>query len=489
MAPFLTAKTKDFRDEFAWVLIAVMVSAFVSLVLSWQLGFLLLFFLAAAWWVWENPEEGLVLFILIAPILPMLKITQTIGTATLVKDVIILTLFTKTFAWPLVAKKLPYRRNIFLWPVVMLLAWTAFETLRADELVLGILRARDIVLYMLLYVSVLYLPHSRRIMKERVMWAAAGLVVVILLGLYQWFFAADSAVLRYDPVREVWIPRLSSIMAHPSIFGQYLVVAAMLALAVVAEYKKSRWGVIWSVLLLALLPLIFITYSRAVWIGLLVGGVVMLFVFLSQEIVKKVPRRLVIKSVLIMIGAVVLVSVVALKFTPAVTYIKSAIDPSYGSNEERLIFLARLVGPMTDTEALIGKGLGDVLAQNFRQVDLGVYDIAAGSSRNVQLTKNRTLVDNQYLKSFVEMGLVGLLIYACLFWVFLKSAAVGLNKAPSHIKVIKLWGVGFLAAFVVQGFFIDIWDIFPTNALFWVVAALMSVSVDQGLSGKFKADN
>ena len=480
----LNVKTIDFRNEFACILIAVLVSAFISFFLSFQLGFFMLLFLAAAWWVWEHPEPGFLLLLLIAPVLPMLKITQSIGTATLIKDVIILTLFLKTFLWPLLTKKLPYRRNVFVFPILILLAWTAFETLRADSLVLGILRARDITLYMFLYFGVLYLPHSKQIMKERVRWVIAGLITIMCLGIYQWFFAADSTVMRYDPVREIWIPRLSSAMAHPSIFGQYLVTAALLALAFITRYKKSKQGLIWSILFIALLPLIFITYSRAVWIGLVVGGGLMLLVYIGQEIIHRISKKTLIKSALIFIGVIVLGSTLVLKFTPVGIYVRSAIDPSYGSNEERLVFVARLIGPLTNTEALIGKGLGDVLTQNFREVDLEIYDIASGSSRSVQLTKNRTLVDNQYIKSFVETGLVGLLIYALLFWVFFKSAITEFRDSPSYIKIIKLWGVGFLAAFVVQGLFIDIWDVFPTNALFWIVAALMSVSADKGLVNK-----
>ena len=95
--------------HFVMVFIAVMVSAFISLFLSWQLGFMVLIFLAAAWWVWEHPEEGFLWFILMAPILPMLKITQTIGTVTLIKDVLILTLFLKTFLSSCTGKSWPLR--------------------------------------------------------------------------------------------------------------------------------------------------------------------------------------------------------------------------------------------------------------------------------------------------------------------------------------------------------------------------------------------
>jgi len=466
---------------YAWALVGTMVAAFVGFFLSAQAGFWLLLFIVVGWWTWEHSESGFLFLLVILPILPMLKITQTIGTVTLIKDVIILGLFLKLFLIPVMTKKLVYRRNILFLPVVALVAWTAVETWRADSLILGVLRARDIVLYILLYFGVLYLPHSRRIMKERLMWFSASAVVVLMLAVYQWWFAGDSTVLRFDPVREVWIPRLSSILAHPSIFGQYLVGLATLWTSVTLIIRTWRWRVGFGLAAAFTLPFIFLTYSRAVWIGLVVAlvaiGVVMLYRQAKQLVSGKALWRL--GGGGVVIGLVVIF--ILIRLTPVGIYVRSAIDPTYGSNEERIEFAARLIAPMTNREALVGKGLGDVLAQNFRDVDLATFDIAAGSARAVQLTKNRTLVDNQFLKTFVEMGLVGLLIYLWLYLVFAKHSFILATQFPiSNFQfpvAVGLWGVGFIVAFVVQGLFIDIWDIWPTNALFWIVAALVSMSL------------
>jgi len=470
-----------FSDSFGWALVATMVAAFVGFFLSAQAGFFLLFFIVVGWWTWERPESGFLLFLVLLPILPMLKITQTIGTVTLIKDVIILALFLKLFLIPLFTKRLSYRRNIFFLPIVALVVWTAIETLRADSLILGVLRARDIVLYVLLYFGVLYLPSSRRIMKERLVWISATAVAVLALAVYQWWFAGDSTVLRFDPVREIWIPRLSSILAHPSIFGQYLVVLTTLFTSLVITLRNWRWRIGYALAAAVTLPFIFLTYSRAVWIGLVVAlvaiGIVPLWRLAKQQISRRALAR--VAGVGMVVGLVAVVAL--LRWTPAGEYARSAIDPTYGSNEERIEFAARLIAPMTNSEAILGQGLGDVLVQNFREVDLATIDIAAGSARAIQLTKNRTLVDNQFLKTFVEMGLVGLLIYLWIYYVFAKySILLASQLQITNYKfqmIVGLWGIGFLAAFVVQGLFIDIWDIFPTNALFWIVAALVSASV------------
>ena len=471
----------EFDAVYAWVLVAVLFGAFLSFFFSLQWGVFALLFAAVAWWAWLNPERGFLLFIVLAPILPMLKITQTIGTFTLVKDVLIVALFVRLWLVPLAQRRLPYRRNVLWWPIVALGAWTAVELLRADSLILGVLRARDIGLYALLYLAVLYLDHGPNVWRERLAWFSAGVVTLLGLAVYQWFWAIDSAILRQDPVTGAWIPRLSSVMAHPSIFGEYLVLAVVLFGVLAWKLSVWRWRLLSAALALVGTLAIYLTFSRAVWFGLVaaVGTVAVIaagvWLYHRGGTAKRQFGKWVITAALVaVIGLGVLVTA-----TPVGVYVRSAFDPTYASNEERLLFLARLVAPMSNREAIVGLGLGDVLSQNFREVDLEVYDIAAGSARAVQLTKNRTLVDNQHLKTFVEMGIVGLVIYGWLYWQFARAsvALAAREVKKTRYGVLGLWGIGFLAAFVVQGLFIDIWDIFPTNAAFWIVAAFVSVSL------------
>jgi hypothetical protein len=96
----------------------------------------------------------------------------------------------------------------------------------------------------------------------------------------------------------------------------------------------------------------------------------------------------------------------------------------------------------------------------------------------VQLAKDSTLVDNQHLKTFVEMGIVGLLVYGWIYWrVITTSRFLAVDNSIHDLtsRVLGWWGIGFFTAFVIQGFFIDIWDISPTNMAFWIIAALVSI--------------
>jgi len=467
----------EFSDQWAWGLILTLVTAVVSLLVSFQAAAFLLLFFIVAWWVWEREEAGFLLLLILLPILPMLKIAQTIGTFTLVKDVIIFTLLFKLVLVPLARKSLAYRPNILLAPLIALLAWMAIVLARADSFLLGILRARDVGLYILLYLAVLWLGPSWQKQKERLKWLVGIVLATLALGVYQWFYAVDSAVLRFDPAREIWIPRLSSVLAHPSIFGQWLISASVLCLALllVPASQKYRWW--FGGLFLVIMPFVFLTYSRAVWIGLAVAmGVVGIAWVIKRAMTFGLKLNGKWIGTLALAGALGVAGLFAVaNLTPAGGLLRSAFDPTYGSNEERLEFLARLISPLSNGEAVIGRGLGDVLEQNFREVDLTTAELAAGDARAVQLTKNKTLVDNQYLKTFIEMGVVGLVIYGWLYWRLGQGAWRLIKARDERVQAVGLMAIGFLAAFLTQGFFIDIWDIFPTNALFWVVAALVSV--------------
>lgn len=474
------AKSSQLRSVFAWALLVTLATAIVALFVNVQLAFFVLLFAAVGWWAWENPEGGFLLFVVVAPLLSLFKATQTIGTVTLIKDVIILALFLRVVVTALLAKKLPYRRSLLFGPAAALAAWTAFETLRADSLALGILRARDIILYLLLYFIVLYLPTgqaglpaTKEIWMRRLQWFTLSFLITAIHAAYQWFWAADSAVLRFDPGRQVWIPRISSTFGHPSVYGEFGVVAAALFMSCALFLKKK---LLWIFLVFISLPLVYLTYSRAVWIGFLVTGVGIGGIWLWKR------GNLKYWALPVATAAIISFMILFLTLPQGRSLLSTTLDPNYASNRIRLEFVARLVAPMSSLDAIIGRGLGDVVQQKLLQTDVGVTEIAGGASRDVQLAKDATLVDNQYLKSFVEMGVIGLVIYVWLFWQFMKGCLELMRISPHvHIgsvqRVIGLWGLGFLVAFVVQALFIDMWDVFPMNAMFWIVGGLVSVAL------------
>lgn len=475
----------NIKPELAWGSIAVLFSLFLALFFSVEIGLYALVFAIAAWWVWESPEESFLTLIIIAPLLPLLKATRTLGNVTLIKDVIIIMLFLKTCFVPLLEQRLPYRKNLLFAPIVALVGWALFEVIHGGS-TLAILRLREIVLYILLYFGVLYLPHTKKIMRTRTIVFLITLGIVMLLGIFQFYFAPDSTVLRFDPVREIWIPRMASTFGHPTVFAECLITGAMLILGILLAGRsslKANSYKLQAMLLLIATVLIYFTYTRAAWIGF-VGGCIAAGVawFTSRRhhplqlppgkgessrllsLRRRGWVRLVVATV-----AVIFISVFAFQFTPVGTFLRTAIDPSYASNADRIAFVVQLVSETSNADVIVGKGLGNVVTEVRKGGDVSAVDIASGDSRTVQLSKDSTLVDNQYLKTFMEMGVVGLVFTFWLFWRFFLAAK---EASPA----LRLAGIGFLVSFMIQALFVDIWDVFPTNAIFWTLAALIQYS-------------
>jgi hypothetical protein len=461
------------QSKFSWAILALVSALFTALFISLQAGVGIIAFSIIAWWVWEYSEEGLLLLIVVSPLLPLLKVTQTLGDITLIKDVIIITLFFRTFLVPLFNKTLPYRHNAFLAPIIALAGWAVIEAIHAPSHVLGLLRIRDIILYIMLYFGVLFLSHTKKIMKTRALWAIVTFAVVMALGAIQLKLFPDSTTLRFDPVRQLWIPRMGSTFGHPTPFAEFIVTAEMLCIGyILAGYKNIKKRLAVLILLIATLPLLYYTYTRASWIALVLGVCMIGATLLLR---KNKGFRIRPKHIAITALIFVLTIVGVLRFSHVGTFLRTSFDPTYASNADRLGFITQLISQTSNTDAIIGKGLGSSITQTNNASDATALDITSGDSRSIQLSKDATLVDNQYLKTFIEMGVIGVVFTLWLFWRFFRiSWHLSRNRISSLSRLLGIAGVGFITAFTIQALFVDIWDVYPTNAIFWILAALIS---------------
>lgn len=446
------------------------VATFLALFFSAQAGLLVL---AAAWLAvgtWRAPWPAFLLLIAVAPFLLILKATVVLGPITVLKDVVILTLLAR-----MLVSERPRVPRALAFPVLTLVAWALVSFISADAFTLGLLRLRDLLLYVpMAFVGLSLVDSPVRVRTFLRLVLAVGALVLVLSAI-QWVAFADGMVLRFDPGRSLWIPRASSVLAHPNILGGFLLFLLPLSVATVLQTEFSRRLRVGALLVtLASFVATYATYSRSAWIAVAAA--------LATEAVLLVavrrPR---------FVGATVLACIVALAgllLVPAIrTLIVSVVDPAYESNRTRIEILLGSLAQVSNRGAILGEGLGDTARLLGRNADISLYELAAADARGAQIAKARTFLDNAVAKTLFEQGVVGLVlagwVAARFFFTVVRAAR---PKQPPETRAIGLAFSSIIVGLAAMWLFLDVPDIFPVNLYFWTFAGLVASS-----RGKWKA--
>jgi len=477
-----TTKTKDNKEgPLILGLIGVAaISIFLSLFFSAQAGLLLLAGAWAAAFSWKYPKRAFWVLLFFAPILSILKITETLSLVTPLKDFIIIALFLRVVIFPILRKDDQYRRNVVIAPIILLVIYAIFGVFRADSHLLGILRLRDILLYVPMLWIARGLINTKRdfINFLRVIFSTVALT--LFLAVIQIVFFADGAVLRFDPSNSSWIPRASSVLAHPNNLGSYLIIILPIMFAYAWRKFKFSYQYIFIVLTAIVgAVVVYATYSRSVWVAFAISILALILINARQK--RKIHAKYLI------FGAIIIV-VGMFSFPRVGNLLRTAIDPTYGSNAERLEILTGLVASSTNTSALIGRGLGDVYQGTGRQINISLSDIVSADDQGVRTAKDRTFVDNAVIKTWTETGLAGLLIIVFLLWRVLRLAWETAEK--ENTGQVKTFAAGFLSAtlgLVVMSFFLDIPEVFPIALYWWTFVGILEAL--PYLEGKFQSIN
>lgn len=445
------------------------IALFLGLFYSAQAGLLIL---AAAWLAiltWKYPWKSFLSLIIIAPFLLIIKATVVLGAITVLKDIVILTLFIRVLSEG--GTRLP---KVILIPVLTYVAWAVVAFLSADSRLLGLLRLRDLLLYVPMIIVGVRLVSSPARLRLFLKVFLSTALIVLFLGLIQWVFFADGMVLRHDPVKEIWIPRVASVLAHPNVLGSYLLFVIPIAAALFItpkinkKYRYASLGI-----LLASLLAVFATYSRSAWMAVAVSLAAMAFLFLLLRI----PYQRALakgKSIGVFVLVSILFLVVAFVFPPTRTFLTSVTNPAYESNRERIdIVVGALIG-ISRKGVIIGEGLGSPALLLDRTANISLYEIASAEAGKAQVAKARTFVDNAVVKTIMEQGVVGLVLAG---WVAFRLSlaafrAIGNQDYSSDARAFGLGFLGLIFGLSVLWLFLDVPDIFPVNLYFWTFAGI-----------------
>ncbi|MBQ4545416.1 MAG: O-antigen ligase family protein [Oscillospiraceae bacterium] len=268
---------------------------------------------------------------------------------------------------------------------------------------------------------------------------------IALHGIYQYIVKAPMPA-QWVAQAEVGVrTRVYSIIGSPNVMGAFLVMTAPM-IAACAYYAEKLWVkcLMWGITCLLCLATLF-TFSRGAWFGLTVA--VVIFSLL-------VDRKLLAVAAVGILGVIFCVPEISNRIAFLFTSDFAAANSSGGRGERWQIGLS-----LWRQNRLFGFGLGrygGAIAMQNQEIENIVY----------------YYMDNYYLKTLTEMGLIGLISYVWLLlrnflWSCRSVFKTQKNKMSCLISGIIAGQIGVLA----HSYFENIFEVPYMNAYFWGLSA------------------
>ena len=272
-------------------------------------------------------------------------------------------------------------------------------------------------------------------------------VIVALHGIYQYITKA--------PIPAHWVSqaemgvrtRAYSIFGSPNVMGAFLVMTAPM-LAACVYYAKSLWAkcLLWGAVGILCLSTL-VTFSRGAWFGLTIAVVVFSLL---------VDRKLLLIAALAIVAVIFCVPEISnrITFLFSADFVKAS---STGGRSERWDIGIQL----WRRNRLFGFGLGrygGAIAMQNQEIDDILY----------------YYMDNYYLKTLTEMGLIGLVSYVWLLLRNLLWSCRSLFKTQKNkMSVLSAGIVAGQLGVLAHSFFENIFEVPYMNAYFWGLSALV----------------
>ena len=326
--------------------------------------------------------------------------------------------------------------------LALVLVGIGYLTLDLSTLSINFEGFRAIFQYMFVFFVAFYLNDRPENTKSLITWAVVISTLMAVYGIYQWVFKVPMPGHWIDSAETVRT-RAWSITTSPNALGSHMAMMASLAVGLFMEEKMSlkKWLWLGAAGLMALC-LIF-TYSRGAWMAF-AGAIAIIGVLYD--------RRILIVGVIAAVIAVLFVPPV----TDRITYLFSSEYIAKSSASGRISRWFAAYDQMRNSP-LFGSGLGH-------------FGGAVASRRNL----SNIYVDNYYLKSLAEMGLMGFTLF---IWLILKTLRQGYRAmqplASPRLRFIAAGILGGLLVIAVHNLVENIFEIPYLNIYFWLMAGLL----------------
>ena len=400
------------------------------------------------------PETGLVLILLALPFLPTMLLAAACHTyeepvpPTVEKD------------WnfgehPLVARLEAVDLGVAAFGAVLLLLGGLTSLRPADSM-------RQVAIYgvfILTYFIAANSIRSREMAQKAVFSLMLSLFVASALGIYQNFAGLESTASWIDSKMFAEIgARIVGPFDNPNVFGEYLIMLLPLSISLILARRGAQRLAGLVVTLAAGTALIY-TWSRGAWLGAM-ASIALLFVLYHAVFLR-----------LVLPALIALPFVAAMLPASIVNRLASIGNLADTSTAYRVSIWTASVRLLKD---VFGSGIG-----TGSTAFSAVYPAYALGGAAFALHAH-----NLYLQLFVELGVVGIVTFFVMLFLFFRSVFSSYRTLTDRVQATTILAMGLgVLALLVQGLTDNVWYNYRIVLLFWLLMGLVvGMGRDDGLS-------
>ncbi|MTI71510.1 MAG: polymerase [Firmicutes bacterium] len=330
-------------------------------------------------------------------------------------------------------------------PLIIFFGFSIFHLIvNSPDVVISIEGFRAVIQYMLWYFLVVQLLKTKKGAKRLYLIILFTGIILGFHGVYQYIIGVEMPSNWVDSVEKGIRTRVFSIIGSPNILGSIMTLTIPMGLSLVYAERKYLKKIFFAISTIAMTGCLVFTFSRGAWIGFIVAMVI--FVLLKD-------KRLIIPGIVFIIIIIIFVPSV----TDRMAYMMSEHYISRSLEGGRLI--RWLTGiEMLKESPLLGVGLGH-------------FGGAVAMNNNIPGT---FYMDNFYLKTAVEMGILGLLAYFYLMYqVVIWSYRTLIILEDKYLKNIIIGALSGMTGVLAHNFVENVFEVPMMVTYFWILAGII----------------
>lgn len=357
------------------------------------------------------------------------------------------------YKWLVYRKEERFKQSPLDLPIVIFISVMLLVLIvNSPDISISIEGFRAVIQYILWYFVILQLLRTKSGAKNICVILVLISGIIALHGIYQYVIGIEMPAGWVDSKEAGLRTRVFSILGSPNIMGSLMTINIPICIAFVFISKKIGKKIIFSGIALMMIASLVFTFSRGAWIGF--AAAMGIYVLLKD---KRLIIPFIIISILIVVGVPSVGNRIMYMLSPE--YIESSLR---GGRLVRWITGLKIL----EMNPVFGVGLG-----HFG----GAVAMNNGMKVLVGISVEKTFyMDNYYLKTAVETGLVGLTAFIMLMYqVFICSVRTINITKDKMLKELEMGILAGLVGVIIHNFVENVFEVPMMTSYFWLLAAVM----------------